>query len=43
MKNITSSGTCGSGLLQLQNNLVVSHQLENGDDTKQKGKNKYYI
>lgn len=38
MKNITSSGTCGSGLLQLQNNLVVSHQLENGDDTKQKGK-----
>ncbi|XP_059222774.1 protein scalloped isoform X2 [Stomoxys calcitrans] len=36
MKNITSSGTCGSGLLQLQNNLVVSHQLENGDDTKQK-------
>ncbi|KAI8118833.1 Transcriptional enhancer factor TEF-3 [Lucilia cuprina] len=30
------SGTCGSGLLQLQNNLVVSHQLENGDDTKQK-------
>ncbi|XP_073830551.1 TEA domain transcription factor 1 homolog scalloped isoform X2 [Musca autumnalis] len=36
MKNITSAGTCGSGLLQLQNNLVVSHQLENGDDTKQK-------
>ncbi|KAM7346752.1 TEA domain transcription factor 1 homolog scalloped isoform 2-T2 [Cochliomyia hominivorax] len=36
MKNITSSGTCGSGLLQLQNNLVVSHQLENGDDSKQK-------
>ncbi|XP_075155451.1 TEA domain transcription factor 1 homolog scalloped isoform X2 [Haematobia irritans] len=36
MKNITSSGTCGSGLLQLQNNLVVSHQLENGDDTKLK-------
>ncbi|KAL9879493.1 protein scalloped isoform X4 [Glossina fuscipes] len=36
MKNITSSGTCGNGLLQLQNNLVVSHQLESDDDTKQK-------
>lgn len=43
MKNITSSGTCSTGLLQLQNHLVVSQQLENGDERKQKGASPYFL